>query len=81
MLEPDENSEQEQKPDESPEQEVLEPDEEQEQKPDESPEQDLLQPQNSGDFIELELCEDAEDITTAKEQEDEALPTRRRKGK
>ena len=85
------DADQEKKPDESPdpssdeslEQEVFEPDEEQEQKPDESPEQDkkVLEPENSGDFIELELCEDAEDSTTAKEQEDEALPTRRRKRK
>ena len=41
---------------------------------------------SSEDFIELGLCEDAEDSTVAKEREGnnsdgEALPTRRRKGK
>ena len=69
-LEADKASEQEQESDES-----------LDSRSDSSSEQDkkVLGPENSGDCIESELCEAAEDSTTAKEQEDEALPTRRRR--
>ena len=88
VLEPDENSEQEKKPGKSPEQDkkALEPDEDSERRKKPDMISDLGLNLSSEDFIELELCEDAEDSTTAKEQEgnnsdDEALPTQRRKGK